>query len=184
MTVAGLVLAAGAGRRFGGPKALAVFEGERLVDRAVRVAVAGGCRPVVVVSGAAPLEVPGATVVHNPDWPSGMASSLKSGLAALPAAVSAAVVVLVDTPRLEPAAIGRVIAAHRTGVQLAVATYSGERAHPVLLGRAHWPGIMRTAQGDVGARGYLAGRDDVAEIDCTGLGDPADIDTADGLRRA
>lgn len=184
MTVAGLVLAAGAGRRFGGPKAVVVLDGERLVDRAVRIAAAGGCRPVVVVSGAAQVDVAGATVVHNPDWSSGMASSLRVGLTALPESVSAAVVVLVDTPWLGPAAVQRVVAAHRAGAHLAVATYAGERGHPVLLGRAHWDGIVRAAHGDVGARAYLAGRDDVVEIDCTGTGDPADVDTADGLRPA
>ena len=84
MTVAGLVLAAGAGRRFGGPKALVELDGERLVDRMVRVLRAGGCQPLVVVAGAVPLAVSGATVVDNPDWRTGMGSSLRSGLAALP----------------------------------------------------------------------------------------------------
>ena len=70
--VAGLVLAAGEGRRFGGPKALAVLDGERLVDRAVTLLARAGLTPVVVVSGAIELTVPGATVVPNPLWPSGM----------------------------------------------------------------------------------------------------------------
>lgn len=184
MSVAGLVLAAGAGRRFGGPKAVVTHAGERLVDRAVRLAAAGGCSPVVVVSGAVPLDVPGATVVHNPDWPTGMASSLRTGLAALPADATAAVVLLVDTPWLGAAAVRRVVAAHRAGAELAVATYAGERGHPVLLGRAHWAGISQAARGDVGAKGYLAGRSDVVEVDCTGTGDPADVDAPDGLRPA
>ena len=176
-TIAGLVLAAGAGTRFGGPKALAEIAGERLVDRSVRILRSGGCAPVVVVSGAAMFSVAGGRVVHNPQWASGMGSSLRAGLAALPEQVTAAVVVLVDTPWLAPEAVRRVAAAYAGGATLAVATYAGRRGHPVLLGRDHWAGIAAGADGELGARAYLAGRTDVAEVDCTGLGDPADVDT-------
>jgi CTP:molybdopterin cytidylyltransferase MocA len=177
VTVAGLVLAAGAGRRFGGPKALVELDGERLVDRMVRVLGAGGCQPLVVVAGAAPLAVPGATVVDNPDWRTGMGSSLRSGLAALPDQASAAVVVLVDTPWIGPEAVGRLVQAHATGAALAVAIYAGVRGHPVLLGRAHWHGAAASAVGDSGARTYLASNPaDVVEVDCTGTGDPRDVD--------
>lgn len=176
-TLAGLVLAAGAGRRFGGPKALAEVDGERLVDRSVRLLRTGGCHPVVVVSGAVHLEVGSATVVHNPQWDSGMGSSLRVGLAAQPEDATAAVVVLVDTPWLAAEAVRRLAAAHADGTDLAVATYEGRRGHPVLLGRAHWTGITAVASGDIGAKAYLAGRPDVVEVDCTGLGDPTDVDT-------
>ena len=81
--IGGLVLAAGAGRRFGGPKALVEVAGERWVDRAARVLREGGAEPIVVVVGAAPVEVPGAdSVVANPAWAEGMGSSLRAGLAA------------------------------------------------------------------------------------------------------
>jgi CTP:molybdopterin cytidylyltransferase MocA len=183
MTLAGLVLAAGAGRRFGGPKALAQIGGERLVDRAVTLLRSGGCSHVVAVSGAARFEVDGATVVHNPRWASGMGSSLRVGLAALPADATGVLVVLVDTPWLAPEAVRRLVAVHAGGAGLAVATYDGQRGHPVLLGREHWAAIAATAHGDAGARGFLAGRTDVVEVDCTGLGDPADVDTPDGLSR-
>ncbi len=82
MSVAGLVLAAGAGRRFGGPKALAMLDGERLVDRAVSLVRNGGCSPILVVSGAATLDVADAAVVENPDWADGngvLASSRSPG---------------------------------------------------------------------------------------------------------
>ena len=174
MTVAGLVLAAGAGRRFGGPKALVELDGERLVDRMVRVLRAGGCQPLVVVAGAVPLAVSGATVVDNPDWRTGMGSSLRSGLAALPDQASAAVVVLVDTPWIGPDAVGRLVQAHATGAALAVATYAGVRGHPVLLGRTHWRGAAASAVADSGARTYLASNPNVVEVDCTGTGDPRD----------
>jgi nicotine blue oxidoreductase len=177
VTVAAVVLAAGAGRRFGGPKAVALIAGERLVDRAVRLARAGGCDPVVVVAGAVPLDAEGAEVVDNPDWASGMGSSLRAGLAALPVAADAAVVLLVDTPWLGPDSIRRLLAAHGAGARLAVATYSGERGHPVLLGRDHWARVAASAHGDNGARAYLAGRpDEVVEVDCTGTGEPTDVD--------
>ncbi len=116
MTVAGLVLAAGEGRRFGGPKAVALLAGERLVDRAVRTLTEAGCSPVVVVSGAVDLEVPGARVVANPLWRTGMGSSLRAGLADLAgsgepgdAEVEAAVVFLVDTPWLTADAVRRLV---------------------------------------------------------------------------
>jgi nicotine blue oxidoreductase len=151
--------------------------GERLVDRAVRLARDGGCNPVVVVVGAVPLDVAGAEVVDNPDWASGMGSSLRAGLAALPAAADAALVLLVDTPWLGPGSVRRLLVAHRSGARLAVATYAGERGHPVLLGRDHWSGIAASAQGDNGARAYLASRpDEVIEVDCTGTGEPTDVD--------
>jgi CTP:molybdopterin cytidylyltransferase MocA len=176
VTVAGLVLAAGEGSRFGGPKALVELGGERLVDRAVRLVRAGGCDPVVVVAGAAPLAIPDAIIVDNPDWRTGMGSSLRAGLAALPNEVDAAVVVLVDTPWVGLDAVRLLIAVHGRGAGLAVATYAGERGHPVLVGREHWAAVTESAIGDVGARGYLADHPDVVEVDCTGTGDPRDVD--------
>src|SRR3712207_8458904 len=104
--VAGLVLAAGGGRRYGMPKALVEYEGSLLVERAVRTATAV-CDPVLVVLGAQAVEVwqradlSGATVLANRDWETGMASSLRTGLDGLrgwPGRVDAAVVTLVDLP--------------------------------------------------------------------------------------
>lgn len=180
--VAGIVLAAGEGRRFGRPKAIVELDGERLVDRAVRLAASGGCHPVFVVSGAVALDVRGAFVVPNPQWRTGMGSSLRAGLDALPESVSAVVVVLVDTPWLGADAVRRLISAHARGALLAVATYDGQPGHPVLLGRPHWDAIRAHASGDMGARAYLRGRSDVHEVDCTGTGDPSDIDTPADLQ--
>ena len=181
MTVAGLVLAAGMGSRFGQPKADLTVGGERLVDRAVALLIRGGCEPVVVVSGALRLTVARAIVVHNDAWASGMASSLRRGLAAMPSDAAAAVVMLVDTPWLGVESVERVISAHLAGATLAVATYDGVRGHPVLLSREHWSAVAAAATGDVGARAYLAGRPEVEEVDCTGTGDPADVDVPDSL---
>jgi CTP:molybdopterin cytidylyltransferase MocA len=185
-TVAGLVLAAGGGRRYGMPKALVEYEGSLLVERAVRTARAV-CDPVLVVLGAQAVDVwrtadlEGATVLANRDWETGMASSLRTGLDGLrgwPGRLDAALVTLVDMPGMTPEAL-RAVAAHAAPDALAVATYDGVRGHPVLLGREHWAGVAATATGDEGARRYLAGRA-VTEVDCTGLADPADLDVPPG----
>jgi len=183
MSVAGVVLAAGEGRRFGGPKALAEIEGQRLVDRAVRLLTEGGCAPVVVVAGAAQLEVDGATVVDNPDWRTGMGSSLTVGLASV-SGVEAAVLVTVDTPWLGAEAVRRVRAAHAAGATVAVATYDGRRGHPVLLDQAHFAEAARLATGDVGARAFLAAHPElITAVVCDGTGEPDDVDTPADLRR-
>jgi nicotine blue oxidoreductase len=182
--VAGLVLAAGAGRRFGGPKALAVLDGERLVDRAVGLLTGVGLEPVVVVSGAAELTVSGAVVVPNPLWPSGMGSSLRAGLTQLAGSGAAAVVVvLVDTPWLAPAALRRLVD-QGNGSPAAIATYAGRRGHPVLLSAQVWTEVAGLAVGDVGAKAWLqAHPDQVREVDCTGLGSPRDVDRPEDLTR-
>jgi CTP:molybdopterin cytidylyltransferase MocA len=186
MTVAGLVLAAGSGSRLGTPKALVELAGERLVDRAVRVLADGGCAPIVVVSGAAPFEVAGADVVANPDWATGMGSSLRVGLAALADADAAAVVVsLVDQPGIGAEVVARVIEAFETGAVVATATYGGQRRNPVLLARATWAEVSRLAEGDAGARPYLAAHPAaVRAVPCDDLGSADDIDTAEDLARA
>jgi CTP:molybdopterin cytidylyltransferase MocA len=180
--VAGVVLAAGGGRRYGMPKALVEYEGSLLVERAVRTARVV-CAPVLVVLGAQAVDVwrradlDGATVLANRDWETGMASSLRTGLEGLrgwPGQIDAALVLLVDMPGMTPAAMTR-LAGYAAPGALAVATYGGVRGHPVLLGRDHWAGVAATVTGDEGARRYLA-QHDVTEVDCTGLADPADLD--------
>lgn len=182
--VAGLVLAAGAGRRYGGPKALVRYDGRLLVERAVDVLRAAGCAPVVVVLGAAADRVRAeaslgdAALVDNPDWSSGMGSSLRAGLVALAGTgAPAAVVQLVDTPGITPEAVRRLVALADPAV-LAMAGYGERRGHPVLLGRDHWAGIAQLAAGDVGARPYLAAHaDSVHIVQCGDVADDADMDT-------
>jgi CTP:molybdopterin cytidylyltransferase MocA len=171
---AGLVLAAGEGKRFGGPKAPFVYEGERLVDRSVRVLREGGCDPIVVVLGAWLGEVPSAEVVVNGDWTSGMGSSLRVGLAALPDDIDAALVTLVDLPGLTGAAISALIDG-ADAETLAAAQFAGKRANPVVLGRNHWAGVAESAVGDQGARSYLADRD-VRLVPLDELADGDDLD--------
>lgn len=197
--VAGLLLAAGGGRRLGGrPKALLRHAGRPLVVHAVRGLHAGGCHSVAVVLGAGAAEVrrvaggtggglDGCTVVDNPDWEQGMGSSLRTGLRALAAAApgaGAALVVLVDQPGIGGAAVARLRAAYRSPGSLAAASYDGRRGHPVLLGAAHWPGVASAAEGDLGARDYLRSRAaKVVPVECGDVADPADIDTPQDLDR-
>lgn len=197
MPVAGLVLAAGAGRRMGSPKALVRDPaGVPWVVRASRLLAEAGCSPVVVVIGAAADQVRAelttepVEVVEATDWSEGMGASLRAGLTALrdPHAafdaagdgeVVAVVVVPVDVPGLTVTAVRRVADGAEARV-LARATYRGVPGHPVVIGRAHWDGVIEEARGDEGARGYLRAHDVVA-VECADLGDGADVDTVDDL---
>ncbi|GLW63109.1 4-diphosphocytidyl-2C-methyl-D-erythritol synthase [Actinomadura rubrobrunea] len=179
---AGLLLAAGAGTRLGRPKALLELDGERLVDRGVRALREGGCAPVVVVTGAASVEAVGAVVVPNPAWRTGMGSSLRAGLAALPPDAPAVVIALVDQPRVGAAAVRRLVEAHRGGARVAVAAYGGAPRNPVLIAREHFADVAAAAVGDVGARAFLRARPElVTLVPCDDVAAPDDIDTPEDL---
>ncbi|MFF4687274.1 NTP transferase domain-containing protein [Streptomyces sp. NPDC001307] len=189
--VAGLLLAAGGGRRLGGrPKALLEHRGRLLVEHAAGVLRAAGCGRIHVVLGARADEVrrradlSGCALVDNPDWAEGMGSSLRAGLASLTGTgVRATLVSLVDQPGIGPAAVARVLGAFEDEKSLVSAAYDGTRGHPVLFGAAHWPGIAATAAGDRGAREYLkenAGR--IRLVECADVAEPYDIDTEADLR--
>jgi len=128
--------------------------------------------------------VPGALTVHNPDWATGMGSSLRAGLAALPARAGAVVIALADQPLVGPGAVRRLVAARRAGATVAVATYGGRRRNPVLIAREHFAEVAELAVGDVGARPFLRRHAAlVTEVPCDDVADPADIDTAEDLAR-
>lgn len=191
MRVAGLVLAAGGGTRLGRPKAVVAVGGQRLVDRSVSVLSAGGAEPVFVVVGAVPVGHVEAFVVCNDDWRTGMASSLRAGLAALDeyagsvADVDAVVLSLVDLVDLSPDAVRAVVDAASAGARAVTATYGGDRGHPVLLRRADWPAAAAAAHGDAGARRFLSDpAHEVVEVACDGFGNAADIDTTEDLAAA
>ncbi|WP_250306000.1 NTP transferase domain-containing protein [Streptomyces sp. A 4/2] len=188
--VAGLLLAAGGGRRLGGrPKALLEHRGRPLVEHAVRVLREGGCGPVHVVLGAASADVreradlSGCVVTDNPRWEEGMGSSLRSGLASLAGSgADAALVLLVDQPGIGAAAVARVRAACRSSAGLAAASYGGERGHPVIFGADRWADVAATAVGDRGARAYLrAHREAITLVECSDVSQAYDIDTVDDL---
>ena len=170
--VAGLVLAAGAGTRFGMPKVLAA-QGEWL-RRAVDSLSDGGCDEVVVVMGAAVVDVaPPVRTVVAPDWADGMSASLRAGLGAIEADL--VVLRLVDTPDVGADVVARVLAAVGPS-GLARATYRGRPGHPVVIAVEHWAGLLATLRGDEGARAFLAGRDDVVAVECGDLATGEDVD--------
>ena len=182
--IAGVLLAAGEGSRLGGPKALVEVAGKRLVDRGVALLRDGGTAPVVVVTGAVDVPLLGVITVHNPDWRSGMGSSLAAGLEALPDTCAAAVVALVDQPLIGPGVVQRLIAAYLDGAGIAVASYDGKPRNPVLMARDEWAGVLALATGDVGARPYLQAHPDrVTAVECGDIGRPDDVDTPEDLAR-
>jgi CTP:molybdopterin cytidylyltransferase MocA len=194
-SVAGVLLAAGEGSRFGRPKALVEFDGLTLAQRGVDLLRAGGADPVLVVTGAVPVPLTGSHAVHNPDWRTGMGSSLRAALQALGGGpdghaqlagdVAAVVVALADQPLVGAAAVARLIAAYRAGATVAVAAYDGRPRNPVLLAREHWPEVIAMAAGDQGARAFLRARPDlVTLVECADTGRPDDIDTPADLARA
>lgn len=159
--VAGLLLAAGGGRRLGGrPKALLTHRGRPLVEHAVRALRAAGCTRVHVVLGAAAdavqerARLDGCVPVVNPQWERGMGGSLRAGLDSLAGTgATAALVSLVDQPGIGEEALARVLAGYEGESSLVSAAYDGKRGHPVLLGAAHWAGVAEAATGD---RGHAA----------------------------
>jgi CTP:molybdopterin cytidylyltransferase MocA len=191
MTVAAVVLAAGRGSRLAAPgivKPLLEYRGRPLVAWALDAAVGSGLDPVVLVVGhegddvaRVAADFDGVTVVPAPDWADGISQSLRAALEALAAerSVDAACVGLADQPRVGAEAYRRVAAAAGAGAALAVATYDGRRGNPVALARPLWA-AARALTGDAGARQLMDGSE--VEVDCTGTGDPADVDTLDDLR--
>jgi CTP:molybdopterin cytidylyltransferase MocA len=192
--VAALLLAAGAGRRLGMPKALMHDAGGvPWVERTAGRLVQAGCAPVVVVVGARAAEaaalvpphlVPPADVVEAAGWSEGMGASLRAGLVALAARAplpDAVLVALVDTPGMSVDVVHRVAAAAERGPSvLARAAFDGVPGHPVLLGRDHWDGVRAAATGDAGARDYLS-RHAVQLVECGDVGNGVDVDTRAAL---
>lgn len=180
MDVHGLVLAAGAGRRMGQPKALV----DGWLAHAVTTLREGGCTEVSVVLGAEAdrareLVPPGVGIVVAEDWDSGMGASLRAGLSSLTeSAAAAALVHLVDLPDVGPTVVRRVLATMDPtagAAALARASYDGRPGHPVLLGRDHWAGVIEAARGDRGARDYLASHH-TRLVECGDLATGRDID--------
>ena len=175
VTVAGVLLAAGAGTRYGMPKVRA--EDGRWLRAAVAALTDGGCDDVVVVLGAAQVDVPDrARAVVAEDWEDGLSASVRAGINA----VDASFVVLhaVDTPDVGADVVRRVLdAALSSASGLARAHYDGRPGHPVVIARSHWPELLATLGGDEGARPFLSARTDVVAVDCADLASGQDIDT-------
>lgn len=188
MSVAAVVLAAGAGARFTasggtGHKLLAELDGRPILDHVLDAALAAGLDAVVVVQGARDLRAharPGVVVLENERWAEGIATSLRVAVDWAGAAGHDAVVVgLADQPGVTPAAWAAVAAAP-PHPPIAVATYAGVRGNPVRLAASVWSQLPVT--GDEGARAVMRGRPElVREVPCSGLA--WDVDTVEDLER-
>jgi CTP:molybdopterin cytidylyltransferase MocA len=170
-SIAAVVLAGGAGRRFGGAKQLHEVDGRPMLELVLAAVEASGIAMRVVVLGArgneiaAAVPLHGATPVVCAGWEDGQAASLRCALDTLPAAITEALVVLGDGPRLDPVAVARVSA----GQGVRAADYGHGRSHPVVLPRAVWDALPRT--GETPARSLRA-----TLVDCRDLPDPGDVD--------
>jgi molybdenum cofactor cytidylyltransferase len=197
--IAAIILAAGASSRFraasGGDssKLVAPLVGKAVVRHVADAALASSARPIVVVTGhdrdAVESALAGLAVqfVHNAHYADGLASSLKTGVAALPGDVLGALVLLGDMPALTPALIDRLVAAFRPRPEAlaAVPMADGRRGNPVLLARALFPAIGGL-NGDEGARKLLdgAGAGRLIEVDAVGVESILDVDTPQSLDEA
>ncbi len=185
--IGGLVLAAGAARRFGSAKQLAPLHGRPLLEHALlAMAAATRVQHAAVVLGfdadqiLAGVERHGADAVICASWEDGQAASLRAGIEALAPSCDAIVITLGDQPAIDPRAIDRVVEARGAGSDAVRATYAGRPGHPVLIERRLFDRVAALS-GDEGARNLLSAAA-VALIDCDGLGDDGDIDTAEQLR--
>jgi molybdenum cofactor cytidylyltransferase len=188
--IAAVVLAAGRSTRMGGPnKLLAEIARRPLIRIAAEAALASGAKPVIVVAGHQRDEVEQALtglpvrVVHNPHFADGLGTSLKAGIAAVPADADGAIVLLGDMPQVDARLIDRLIAAFDPdrGALVVVPTFEGKRGNPVLWSRRFFPDLM-AIEGDVGAR-HLIGRygEAVVEVPVDGKAALTDIDTPEAL---
>jgi molybdenum cofactor cytidylyltransferase len=159
-----IVLAAGAGARFGRRKLLAPWGEGVLLEAALAAAFAAPARSVTVVTGADAEAVAAAAraydarvrVVHADDHAEGMGASLRTGVASLPADATGVFVFLGDMPRVPVNVLQPLADALAAGAPAAAPMFEGRRGNPVLLGRELFPGLLALT-GDAGARAVLQG---------------------------
>jgi CTP:molybdopterin cytidylyltransferase MocA len=190
--IAGVVLAAGEGRRFGGGKQLAELAGRPLLEHALEAAAASGLETRFVVLGAnadrikATVDLHGHAVVLCPDWNEGMAASLRAGVnAARSAGASAILITLGDQPRVSAEAIRRILASRDSRSKAVRASYAGKPGHPTLLEDSLFDTLL-ALKGDEGARGVFAAAF-TKIVPCDDVADPADVDVTgdlEALKRA
>jgi molybdenum cofactor cytidylyltransferase len=187
--VAAVILAAGQSSRMGCNKLILEIEGKPMLRHVAEAAIASLAHPVVAVLGnesaivVRALEGIDVAIVENPDFQTGMGSSIRAGIAALPETSEAALILLGDMPAISPPFIDRMVVAFDAADARAicVATYNGRRGHPVLFARRYFPDLLKL-EGDVGARRIIAENStDVFEVESDSDGPLVDIDTPDAL---
>jgi molybdenum cofactor cytidylyltransferase len=188
--IAAIVLAAGLSSRMGTNKLLAPLGDKPLLRHAVEAAVASEASPVIVVTGNESAETEAALAgldvrfVHNHDFARGLSTSLKAGIAAVPADCDGAIVLLGDMPGISPALVSRLIAAFspEDGRAICVAAHGGKRGNPVLWARRFFADI-EALSGDIGARHLIAANEElVCEVEAGDDAPLTDIDTPDALQ--
>ena len=186
--VSAIVLAAGAGSRFGGGKLLAPFAGKTLIEATLDGMHDAPVDEIILVLGNQSEELRnvcepyGVRVVENPSWEEGMSTSVRAGLAATKPETQAAVFLLADQPLVGSEAVARLVDAYEKGAEVAIATYEGAPRNPVLFSRDTWPTLGRELSGDAGARGFIRRHPElVTEVPCDEVADPADVDTVEDL---
>jgi len=187
--IAGLLLAAGESVRLGQPKQLLAWHGVPLVEHAARTALRAGLYPVVVVIGCRAADMRAAlkspvTIVENPEWRAGMSTSLRAGLLALPGDADAAIMLLVDQPRLPETHLRAMIDAYEImKAPIVVSAYRGRRASPALFDRSLFDQLVRVS-GDVGGRPVIeANPHQVVQVEAGDELDLADVDTWEDWQR-
>lgn len=185
-----MVLAAGAGSRFGGGKLLAPYGGRTLAEATISGLLRAPVEEMLVVVGRdaerlrevlEPYEV---RFVENLEWEEGMSTSVRAGLRACDPSSEAAVVVLADQPFVGAGAVERLVEAFRKGSGVAVATYGGQPRNPALFARWVWALLLRELSGDRGAQPFLRRYPELTtEVPCDDVADPVDVDTVEDLRR-
>ena len=188
--IAGLILAAGRSTRMGGPnKLLEEINGKALVRHVAEHVLASPAEPVIVVTGHQKERVERAlaglpvTFVHNPDFANGLSTSLKTGIAAVPADADGAIVCLGDMPQVSAKLIDRLTAAFdpQRGALVVIPTIEGKRGNPVLWSRRFFPDLAKV-EGDVGARHLIGGyAEAVTEVPLDDAGVLTDVDTPEAL---
>jgi molybdenum cofactor cytidylyltransferase len=188
-----LILAGGAGRRFGadehGGKLLADLGGAPVIRRVADAVVSAGFAEVIFITGAEDAKIRGALagtdvfISHAPDWAEGMAASLRAGVAALAPEARGVCVFLGDMPLVPIGLCGPLVAAAEAAGYAARARFEGQPGHPVAFTRAAFPDLAQLT-GDEGAAGLLKGRSDVAYCDTADRGTLLDIDSPGDLAAA
>ena len=186
--VSAIVLAAGGGSRFGGGKLLVKLGGRPIIETVLHNLREAPVDEIIVVVGAdaqrlrGVCEAYGVRIAANEEWERGQSTSVLAGLRACGG--EAAVVLLGDQPFIGAEAVERLVSAFSEGAKVAVATYGGKRRNPVLFSREVWPLLEAELAGDEGARSVLRRHPElVVEVPCEEVGDPADVDTREDLRR-
>ena len=187
--IAAIVLAAGRSTRMGATnKLLADVGGRPMVRHAVEAALASQARPVLVVTGHMAAQVSAACagldviLVPNPAYATGLASSLKAAIAALPSACNGALILLGDMPHITSAHLDSLIAAHARDA-IVVPVHTGRQGNPVLWPAKYFPELLQL-EGDAGAKRLItAHSSNVCELDLATDAIFADVDTPEALKR-